>query len=87
MGTRTAEQLGDIVCERIRKRGLVPGGIVRDEGFTIVRIKDDKGRVLSSVTFADNCAQMEDEAADSYLDALVLERCRAAIKEPVLKGP
>ncbi len=86
MGTVTAEQLSDLTCEKIKKKGLFPGDVIRDEGFTIVRIKDDKNRVLSSVTFADSVAQMDLEAASVYLDALVLERCRAAVKEPVVKA-
>lgn len=86
MGTATAEQLSTLTCEKIKKRGLLPGDIVREEGFTIIRIKDDKNRVLSAVTFPDSIAQMELEAADTYLDSLVLERCRAAVKEPVVKA-
>lgn len=86
MGTRTVEQLSDFVKTKIAARGLVPGDSTQDEGFTIVRIKDEKNRVLSSVTFPNSVTQMEDEGADLYLDGLVLERCRAAVKEPVLRG-
>lgn len=82
----TAEQLSTLTCEKIKKRGLLPGEVVREEGFTIVRIKDDKNRVLSAVTFPDAIAQMDLSAAETYLDSLVLERCRAAVKEPVVKA-